>query len=232
MGDPKHGVLLGSGVVGASITVAVGAALALRLQRRDDVVVDFFGDGASQRGDFHEGLNFAGVFKLPIVFVLENNGYAEHTPVSRHFAGGELASRAQGYGFPGVRIDGNDVGVVYETVQTAVARARGGEGPTLVECMTYRYRPHVELNRPEDEDRDAAEIERWREKDPITRFRTDLAGRGILNDALIQKIGDDVKAEIDDAVKYAEESPFPVPEEVYDHVYAPESPELVVRGKS
>ncbi len=231
MGDSEHGVLVGSGIVGASITVAVGAALAFRLQRKDNVVVDFFGDGAAQRGDFHEGLNFAGVFKLPIIFVLENNGYSEYTPLSKHFAGSDFACRAQGYGFPGLRLDGNDIFAVYEAVQAAAARARAGEGPTLLECVTYRYRNHCEVQPPEAF-RDPAEIERWRAKDPIARMRTQLMQRGILTDALVRKIAAEVEAEIDDAIKYAEESPFPAPEELYKDVYAPESPELVVGRRS
>jgi len=231
MGDSRCGVLLGSGIVGASITVAVGAALAFKLQGRDNVVVDFFGDGAAQRGDFHEGLNFAGVFKLPVIFVLENNGYSEYTPLEQHFAGRDFACRAEGYGFPGFRLDGNDILVVYEAVQTAAARARAGEGPTLLECVTYRYRNHCEVMPPEAL-RDPAEIERWRAKDPIARLRADLLKQGILTEALVQKIDADVQAEIDDAVKFAEESPFPPPEELYKDVYAPESPELVVGRRS
>lgn len=231
MGDAERGVLVGSGIVGASITVAVGAALAFKLQRKDNVVVDFFGDGAAQRGDFHEGLNFAAVFKLPIIFVLENNGYSEYTPLSKHFAGSDFACRAQGYGFPGVRLDGNDVFTVYEAVQAAAARARAGEGPTLLECVTYRYRNHCEVQPPEAF-RDPAEIEQWRAKDPIARMRTQLMQRGILTDALERKITAEVEAEIDDAIKHAEESPFPAPEELYKDVYAPESPELVVGRRS
>jgi len=231
MGDAERGVLLGSGIVGASITVAVGAALAFKLQRRDNVVVDFFGDGAAQRGDFHEGLNFAGVFKLPIIFVLENNGYSEYTPLSKHFAGSDFACRAQGYGFPGMRLDGNDIFAVYEAVQAAAARARAGEGPTLLECMTYRYRNHCEVQPPEAF-RDPAEIEQWQAKDPIARMRAQLMQRGILTDALVSKITAEVEAEIDDAIQYAEESPFPAPEELYKDVYAPESPELVVGRRS
>jgi TPP-dependent pyruvate/acetoin dehydrogenase alpha subunit len=231
MGDTERGVLLGSGIVGASITVAVGAALAFTLQRKDNVVVDFFGDGAAQRGDFHEGLNFAAVFKLPIIFVLENNGYSEYTPLSKHFAGSDFACRAQGYGFPGLRLDGNDIFAVYEAVQTAAARARAGEGPTLLECVTYRYRNHCEVQPPEAF-RDPAEIEQWRAKDPIARMRTQLMQRGILTDAIERKVAAEVEAEIDDAIKYAEESPFPAPEELYKDVYAPESPELVVGRRS
>ncbi len=231
MGDLQRGVLLGSGIVGASITVAVGAALAFKLQRKDHIVVDFFGDGAAQRGDFHEGLNFAGVFKLPIVFVLENNQYAEMTPLAKHFAGPDFACRAQGYGFPGFRLDGNNVFAVYDAVQAAAARARAGEGPTLLECVTYRLRGHSESH-PPTELRDIAEIEQWRAKDPIPRMRAHLTQRGFLTDDLGRRIEAEVQAEIEDAVKYAEESPSPTPEELYKDVYAPESPELVVGRRS
>jgi TPP-dependent pyruvate/acetoin dehydrogenase alpha subunit len=231
MGDPERGVLLGSGIVGASITVAVGAALAFKLQRKDHIVVDFFGDGAAQRGDFHEGLNFAGVFKLPIVFVLENNHYAEMTPLAKHFAGPDFACRAQGYGFPGIRLDGNDVFAVYDALQTAAARARAGEGPTLLECVTYRLRGHSESH-PPTELRDIAEIEAWRAKDPIPRMRTHLMQRGILTDELARRIEAEVQAEIEDAVKYAEESPSPAPEDLDQDVYAPESPDLVAGRRS
>ncbi len=231
MADPERGVLLGSGIVGASITVAVGAALALRIRGTDSVVVNFFGDGGSQRGDFHEGLNLAGAMKLPIVFVLENNGYAEMTPLASHFAGTELSSRAQGYGFPGLRVDGNDVVAVYDAVQTAVARARACGGPTLLECVTYRLRGHSEINLP-TEARDPREIEEWKAKDPIPRMRARLAERGILDDALVARIDADVAAEIEDAVRFAQESPPTPVEELYRDVYAPEDPALVTGRRS
>lgn len=227
MGSALRGVLLGSAIVGASITVAVGAALAFKLQRKDNVVVDFFGDGAAQRGDFHEALNFAGVFRLPAVFVLENNGFAEMTPVAKHFAGSDFACRAQGYGFPGVRLDGNDIFAVYEAVQTAVARARTGDGPTLLECVTYRLRGHSESHLP-TELREQAEIDQWRAKDPIPRMREHLLERGILSPDLVAKIGAETTEEIEDAVKFAEESPSPDPGEIHRDVYAPEAPDLVV----
>jgi TPP-dependent pyruvate/acetoin dehydrogenase alpha subunit len=231
MGDAARGVLVGSGIVGASITVGVGAALAFKLQRKDLLVVNFFGDGAAQRGDFHEGLNFAGVFKLPVIFVLENNGYAEMTPVAKHFAGPDFACRAQGYGFPGVRVDGNDVFAVYEAVQTAAARARAGEGPTLLECVTYRMRGHSE-NNPVGTCRDMTEVEAWRAKDPIPRMRTALMQRGILTETLVAGIDAEVAAEIEDAIAFAEESPSPTLDELYKDVYAPESAELVVGRRS
>ena len=226
MADPERGVLLGTGLIGSDITVAVGAALAFKLQKKDHVVVNFFGDGAAQRGDFHEGLNFAGVFKLPIIFVLENNGYAEYTPLEKHFAGSNFACRAEGYGFPGQRLDGNDVLAVYEAVQHAIARARAGEGPTLLECVTYRYRSHCEARSPEYL-RDPAELARWQEKDPILRFEALLLKRGLLDDAGKESIAAVAKAEIEASIRYAEESPFPLAEEVSEGAYAPEDPALV-----
>jgi len=231
MGDPEHGVILGSGLIGASITVATGAALGLKLQKTGDIVVDYFGDGAAQRGDFHESLNFAGVFKLPIIYVLENNGYAEYTPLRQHFGGDDFACRARGYGFPGVRLDGNDVFAVYEATQAAAARARTGEGPTLLECVTYRYRNHCEIEPPQAY-RDPGEIEMWQAKDPLARLRASLVSRGVLDDALIVKMAAEVKAEVDDAVRFAEESPFPPATEVADDVYAAESSELVMGRRS
>jgi acetoin:2,6-dichlorophenolindophenol oxidoreductase subunit alpha len=229
MADPACGVLLGTGLIGSDITVAVGAALACKLRRQDNVVIDFFGDGAAQRGDFHEGLNFAGIFKLPIVFVLENNGFAEYTPLSKHFAGEDFACRAQGYGFTGLRLDGNDVLAVHEAAQQAIARARAGGGPTLLECVTYRYRSHCE-NRPPEYGRDPAEIARWRQKDPIDRLAGQLAERGLLDDEGRERVADEARAEIDAAISFAEECPFPPAEEVGELAYAPEDPELV-RGR-
>ena len=231
MGDAERGVLVGSGIIGASITVGVGAALAFKLQRNDHLVVNFFGDGAAQRGDFHEGLNFAGVFKLPVIFVLENNGFAEMTPVARHFAGPDFACRAEGYGFPGVRLDGNDVFAVYDAVQAAAARARAGEGPTLLECVTYRQRGHCE-NNPIATCRDMAEVEAWRARDPIPRMRNDLLRREILTDALVTTIDAEVGAEIEDAIAFAEQSPSPAVDDLCKDVYAPESPDLVVGRRS
>jgi len=226
MADPGHGVLLGTGLIGSDITVAVGAALAFKLQEKDHIVVNFFGDGAAQRGDFHEGLNFAAVFKLPIIFVLENNGYAEYTPLAKHFAGTNFACRAEGYGFPGQRLDGNDVLMVYEAVQHAATRARAGEGPTLLECVTYRYRNHCEGRAPEYM-RDPAEIAAWQEKDPIRRLEALLVERGLLDDAGREGVAAAATADIEAAIQYAEESPFPPAEELSQGAYAPEEPALV-----
>ncbi len=226
MADPQHGILLGSGLIGSDIPVAVGAALAFKLQKKPNVVLNFFGDGAAQRGDFHEGLNFAGVFKLPVIFVLENNGYAEYTPIEKHFAGTDFACRAAGYGFPGERIDGNDVLVVYEAVQQAVARARAGQGPTLLECMTHRWRSHCEARAPEYL-RDPVEVASWQEEDPILRLERHLVNFGVLDPALQERIAAAVKEEIAAAIRYAEESAFPSERLLNDGAYAPEDAELV-----
>jgi TPP-dependent pyruvate/acetoin dehydrogenase alpha subunit len=226
MADPGRGVLLGSGLIGSDIPVAVGAALAFKLQKQDHIVVNFFGDGAAQRGDFHEGLNFAGVFKLPVIFVLENNGYAEYTPLEKHFAGTNFACRAEGYGFPGERLDGNDVLAVYDAVQRAAARARAGEGPTLLECVTYRYRSHCEAQIPEYM-RDPAEVAAWQEKDPIHRFETHLVKMGLLDTSNKEKVAVAAKTEIEMAIQFADESPFPKVEELNDGAYALEDPTLV-----
>lgn len=231
LGDPETGVLVGSGLIGASVTVAVGAALGFKLQKKDTVVVSYFGDGGAQRGDVHEGMNFAAALRLPVVFVLENNGYAEYTPLAKHFAGEDFATRAQGYGMPGVRLDGNDVLAVYEAAQAAAARAREGQGPTLLECVTYRYRSHCEMEPPEY-GRDPEEIERWRAKDPIARLEASLSARGVLSPAMVESIAAETAAEVEDAARFAEESPFPSATEVCDDVYAPESPDLVTGRRS
>jgi TPP-dependent pyruvate/acetoin dehydrogenase alpha subunit len=219
MAAPEAGVLLGSAIVGASIPVATGASLAFKMQGRDSVVVCFFGDGTAQRGDFHEALNFAGVFRLPIVFVIENNGYAEFTPLSTHFAGPNLACRAEGYGFSGSTIDGNDVLSVYDTVGEAVARARAGGGATLIECITYRQQGHSSSH-PPTEGRDPAEVEAWLARDPIKLFRAQLERRGMMDAGLAERLRVEVEAEIDDAVKFAEDSEVPDLTELYLDVCA------------
>jgi TPP-dependent pyruvate/acetoin dehydrogenase alpha subunit len=223
MAAPAGGIMLGSAIVGASIPVAVGAALAFRMQRRDSVVVCFFGDGASQRGDFHEALNLAGVLRVPVVFVLENNGYAEMTPLRTHFAGESLAARAAGYGLPGVAIDGNDVLEVHETVQAAVDRARRGLGATLVEAVTYRQRGHSSSH-PPTELRDPGEVEAWLGKDPLRRFRDELGRRGVMDERQEREIAAQVAAEIEDAVRFAEDSPLPDPAELTRDVYGTAAP--------
>ena len=220
-GIPEIGVLVGSGVVGASIAVAVGAALGLKYRGSDAVVVDFFGDGASNRGDFHEGLNLAAVQRLPIAFVCENNFYAMSVPHHSEMAIDDIAVRARSYGFPGVVVDGNDVLTVHEAAQEAVARARRGEGPTLIECKTYRWRPHCEVPALEEEPwRPATEIAEWRQKDPLQRLEKLLLDRRLLTEDRIEAIKAQIQASLDEALEYAHSSPDPLPEEGIEGIYA------------
>lgn len=218
MGDMSLGILAGSAVIGSQFPEAVGVALAFKLRKTDQVCLCYFGDGAANRGDFHEGLNMAAIFKLPVIFICENNCYAITTPASYSMCIQDVGMRAQGYGMPGVTIDGNDVLAVYETTQEAIARARRGEGPTLIECKTYRLRPHSE--RSGKEDRPPEELARWWEKCPIKRMKEKLLERKILDEAGLEKIDLECKEIVDQAVKFAEESPYPRPEEALEGVYA------------
>ncbi len=207
-----------SSAVATQIPHAVGIALASKLKGEEAVTIVYFGDGATSKGDFHEGLNFAGVHKLPVIFFCENNRYAISVPLSKQMAIEDVAERAKGYGFPGVVVDGNDVLAVYEVTKEAVDRARGGGGPTLIEAKTYRFLPHTS----EDDDRryrSREEVEEWRRRDPIERFRQDLLQTGILTETLDQETRTRVAAEADDAVEFAEKSPEPDPREALRHVY-------------
>ncbi len=218
-GEPELGVVAGSGVVGGSIPVAVGVALACKLKGTDRVTVTFFGDGASNRGDFHEGLNLAAINKLPIVFVCENNQYALSMAASRHLPIPNVAVRAAAYGMPGITVDGNDVVAVHEVVQEAVARARVGEGPSLVECKTYRWRGHSERD-VNQVYRTKEEVEEWKTRCPIKRLRDQLLSRKVLNERLVEEIDQEVAATVDRALAFAEESPYPAPEEAVENAYA------------
>jgi len=218
-GYPDHGILAATGIVGGSIPVATGCALALRMHAKctDHVVVCFFGDGAANRGDFHEALNLAAVLKAPVVFVCENNGYAQTVPAWAAMAIADIADRAKGYGMPGHIVDGQDVVAVYEATQMAVARARGGAGPTLLECKTYRFAPHYPIF---EEDRPREEIERWLKRDPITMLGARLKEQGCLDDAAIGEMNRAILQELDEAIRQAEATPSPDPHEVFDHIYA------------
>lgn len=213
---PDKGIIAGSGIVGSSIPVSVGVALALKMQDKDNVVISFFGDGAANRGDFHEGLNLAAVLKAPIVFVCENNLYAMTVPVSKAFVIEDIAQRGAAYGMPGIVADGQDVIAVYQTVQDAIARARSDSGPTLVECKTYRYLPHHVTFK---EDRLAEEVSTWRQKDPIEHLGKRLREEGILSASDIEALHKDVEKEVEDGMRWAEKSPYPDPEEAIDHVF-------------
>jgi TPP-dependent pyruvate/acetoin dehydrogenase alpha subunit len=219
LGFPEFGILVGTGVIGSDIAKATGAALAAKLRGTTQVVVDFFGDGASNRGDFHESLNLAGIWKLPIVYICENNQFAMATPVSASTGCEDIAERAKGYGFPGVIVRRNDVLEVFEAVQNAVKRAREGRGSTLIECKTYRWSVHAGLSNRET--RDTEEIERWRHilGDPIARLQHQLIDKGVLTESAVKEIEANLKAEIDEAVEFAEKMSWPAPEEALKHVY-------------
>jgi len=216
--DFSIGILGATGVVGAGIPIAVGAGLSIKLRGTDQVVACFFGDGASNQGTFHEGVNMAAIWRLPVLFVCENNLYAMGTRQSRVMLIEKISERAAAYGIPGVTVDGNDVLAVYEAAKKAIERAKRGEGPTLIECRTYRHKGHSRMDpatyRPKEE------VEYWLKKDPIKRFRGRLLEMGILTEEEAKKIEDEVSQAIEEAVKFALESPYPEPEEALKDVYA------------
>ena len=217
-GDNSIGLLAGTGLIGSGIPLSTGAALAMKLQKKDSVAIHFFGDGASNRGDFHESLNIAGAMKLPVVYVCDNNCYAMSVPTTCSMAIEDIAIRAAGYGFPGVVVDGNDLLAVYQATQQAINRARKGDGPTLIECKTYRWLGH-NFNDPELY-RKAEEKEAWKQKCPVKRFEESLKGRGLLGEAKVKDVYRGVNDEIEEAVRFAEASPLPSPEDTLLDVYA------------
>ncbi len=216
-GYPDRGILAGTGIVGGSIPVATGAAMALRIQGSDHVVVCFFGDGAANRGDFHEGLNLAAMQRAPVVFVCENNLYAQTVPASAAMAIDDIADRAAGYGMPGQIVDGQDVAEVYQATQAAAVRAREGNGPTLLECKTYRFLPHYPIF---EEDRPQQEREIWLQRDPIELLGHRLKGDGALTDEVVNDMATTIDRELADAIRQAEAAPNPAADEVFTQVYA------------
>jgi pyruvate dehydrogenase E1 component alpha subunit len=234
--DVGRGFLGTSGIVGQGIPHAAGAAWAAQIRGQGQVVLSFFGDGASKQGAFHETLNIASLWKLPIVFVMENNNYNVYTRVEQEdanaAAGEPLAVKAKAYSMPGVTVDGGDPVEVYEHVSAAVERARGGDGPTLVESRVYRLSAHgniiappgVPLHFPEHEAitvfGNAEEYEAAKRGDPVPRFRARLVTDGTLGAEEADAIADGARAEMDEAVAFGLDSPFPAPEKAVDHVYA------------
>ena len=216
--DMPLGVLGTNGVVGANLPIAVGTALAARVRGTRQVTVAFFGDGAANTGAAHEALNLACVWDLPIVFVCENNLYAEYTPQSVHTKGASIAARASGYGMRGVRVDGNDVPAVFAAAAGAIDSARRGEGPTLLEAMTYRWRGHNEGDRMAYRTRD--EVTAWREKDAIPRFRAWLEAVGYLDAQGDERLVAGVRTKVEAATEFARQSPWPAPGTALDDVYA------------
>jgi 2-oxoisovalerate dehydrogenase E1 component len=211
-----------NGIVAAGLPIGTGAALASRLRKTDRVVIAFFGDGASNQGVVHESLNLAAVWKLPIIFLCENNQYALSTSSKRTVAGESIAGRAAAYGIPGVRVDGNDLAAVYDAVKTAVGRARAGEGPTLVEALTYRWGGHsMRANLPDYRTKD--EEREWMERDPIARFKPELerSGTSLMR---LKELEEAVEIELDRAVGFAKASAEPTVDVMETSVYAPHAP--------
>jgi len=213
--DFNVGILGAEGIVGAGLPIAVGAALSCKLRGLDRVVACFFGDGAANNGTFGESLNMAAIWKLPVVFVCENNLYAMSVPYFKAFAVENIADRADGYGLPGVVVDGMDVLKVYQAAEMAVKRARRGEGPTLIECKTYRWRGHSRLKSHESKLYSPEEYDQWRKRDPLEVFKA----KGLLSPGDISAIEKEVETLIGEAVEYALNSPYPKPEEAVEEIY-------------
>src|SRR5215471_11263213 len=217
--DVGIGMLGANGIVAGGIAIVTGAGLAAQMEGKGGVAVSFFGDGASNAGPFHECLNIAATWKLPMLYVCENNMYAAQTAAATTHALSDVAARAAGYGIPGVVVDGNDVFAVYQAANTAVERARAGEGPTLIECKTYRWRGHTE-RRGQPDPRDKMEVEAWRNRDPIALLEQQLREQGELDDSQLQSMQSEIRDALESAVAFAEASPFPLPEQATDDVFA------------
>ena len=216
--DVAKGNLGANGIVGGGIPIAVGAALTAKRQKTDRVVVSFFGDGANNEGAFHEALNIASVWKLPVVFVCENNRYGMSTSTERSTAVANVADRAAAYAMPGVIVDGNNFAEVAQASFAAVERARRGEGPTLIESKTYRIRGHSRSDR--NRYRTKEEIEEWRGRDPILAFEKDLLDLGLLTRADADAVRTEAEAEIEKAVAFAADSPAPATGDLTKFVYS------------
>ncbi|MCC7417129.1 MAG: thiamine pyrophosphate-dependent dehydrogenase E1 component subunit alpha [Acidobacteria bacterium] len=217
-GVPELGIFGNTSMLGANLPVAAGLGLTFKMDKTDNVVIAYFGEGASNVGDFHEALNFAGVQRLPIVFVCENNQYAYSVPIERSMAIDDVADRAESYGFEGVAINGNDVLAVYQATLGAINHARRGEGPTLIECKTYRWHGHSEHDKAFY--RSDEELAMWKSRDPIPTFTTYLRARHLLDDAKLADVEARVKQAIDEAVDYASNAADPGPEEAIADLYA------------
>ena len=222
LADFKVGSLGESSIVGSGIPVAAGAALAAKMLGTDRVCLCFFGDGASNQGVFHEALNLAAIWKLPVIFLCENNGYAVTTSATYAVSVKDIADRARAYDIPGVVVDGQDPIAAYEAVTEAVKRARAGLGPTLVEAKTYRYREHAEgpMFEALAGYRTKEEVAEWKGRDPLVTFREQLLENGVLTAATLDRLEAEVEAEVQDAVTFARESPFPVAEAAFQGLYA------------
>ncbi len=218
--DIDLGILGANGIVSAGMPIAGGAALSIKMRGTDQVVACFFGDGGSNQGAFHESLNLAAVWKLPVIYVCENNQYAISVAQSRSGSIRDIYLRKDAYGIQGGKVDGNDVMAVYEAAQEAVARARRGEGPTLMECKTYRWRGHYEG----EADRTYAyrskqEIEEWMERCPIKQYQKVLLEKGILNQDGLKQVEQEIQKDLEKAVQFAQNCPWPEPQDALRDLY-------------
>jgi len=216
--DVEGGNLGANGIVGGGLPIATGVGLSIQIRGTQQVCVAFFGDGAANEGAFHESLNLASIWDLPVVFVCENNQYAMSMPVHRAMRVERVADRACAYGIPGRTVDGMDVFAVFEAAQEAVERARAGGGPSLLECVTYRYRGHSKSDRQRYRTRE--EVERWRARDPIERLRGRLEAQGLLDPEAYEALAAAARERVEDAVRFAEASPEPDPATLLEDVYA------------
>jgi len=216
--DPRIGILGQSGTVGGSFVLAAGAALSAAYRGTDQVVLCIFGDGTANRGTFHEAANAAGLWKLPVVWLCENNGYSMSVPLRESSAVPDLASRAAGYGMPGHVVDGQDPMAVHEVVRAAVERARRGEGPTFVEAKTYRLRGHFEGD--PQQYRSQEEVQAWQQRDPITVLGETLVADGTVTEATLRMVVDDADREMAAAAARAEQAPFPDRSRIFEGIYA------------
>lgn len=218
LADLSVGILGADGIVAGGVPMAVGAALSAKLRGTQQVAVAFFGDGAINAGQFHEAMNLAAVWRLPVLFVCDNNQYAISTPLADATAG-SLTARAAGYGIPGYQMDGNDPVALYNLTLKALERARSGKGPTVIEALTYRWEGHSR-NDPGTEYRTREEIAEWKAKDPIARLRARMLEEGLTTETQLTGIEEAAKQEVEAAVEFAKNSPFPRPESVLDYNYA------------
>ncbi|MGE5843025.1 MAG: pyruvate dehydrogenase (acetyl-transferring) E1 component subunit alpha [Deltaproteobacteria bacterium] len=213
--------------VGSQVLHAVGIAWGIKYRKKKDVAMAFFGDGGTSEGDFHEGMNFAGVFQVPAIFVCQNNQWAISVPRTKQTRSKTLAQKALAYGMPGIQVDGNDILAVYAAAKEAADRARAGEGPTMIECETYRMMMHTTADDPKRYRKDE-EVEVWKKKDPIERFQKYLKSKGLLSDQKIEELEGQVKEKIQQAVERAEElmKKYSDPLHMFEHAYAEMPPHL------
>lgn len=217
--DFSIGMLGADGIVGAGLPIASGAAFACQLEKNRSIAAVFFGDGACNEGEFHEALNLAGIWKLPLLFVCENNQYGVNTPASYAMAAKDITRIPEAYHIKNKVVYGNDVEAVYQAAGEAIAALRAGEGPFFLECQTYRWHKHF-LSRTMEDSRPAAEIEEWKRKCPVAAFEAKLLDRGILNRSGFDSINEKVMAEIEEACRFAVESPYPQPQDALEDIYS------------